>query len=159
MNYTIDTLPLTAEAYEAVLPKMSREPEGAAAACVLALNIITHDEHQGVDSLKTMNPEISYSSIQLAVSQLRSKSYMLRSYFSGTSPENDYTIPEKMEMIFTTNRYSGSKEEGKIKLFIACSGAASPRPVTLKKRSDSSWYAHEWSSLVVGVRSPEKKPD
>ncbi len=38
-----------------------------------------------------------------------------------------------------------------------CTGAATPRPVTLKRNDRGVWKAYEWSSLLVGVRPPVLK--
>jgi hypothetical protein len=76
------------------------------------------------------------------------------SYFAGTGPANGYEIPDILEIELTTNQYSGNAEDGKQKFFVSCSGAASPRPVTVKQRADGSWFPHEWSSLVTGIIPP-----
>ncbi len=154
MKYLIHKLPISLEDFSAMLPEMNEKPEGAVATCVLALGMAALNDSIASDVLHAMNAEISLGSIVLAKSQLRSKPYLIRSYFNGSTPENGYSLPEKLEIKLTTNKYSGSEDQGKIKFFIACSGADSPRPVTVKKRSDGTWYAHEWSSLVVGIRSP-----
>ena len=100
-------------------------------------------------------PDISLSMKQLTERQLKKNSYVIRSYFSGTSPENNYSIPEKnLESVLSTNRYSGTAEEGKVKFFVDCSGADSPRPITVKRNSHQEWYTHEFSSLIVGIRAP-----
>ncbi len=154
MKYLISKLPVNPEDFTTLLPEMEKTPEGAAAACVLALYLTALDNSLAKQLLRAMNPEVSHSTIQLAQSQLKSKPYLIRSYFSGTTNQNGYAMPEKLEIEFTTNKYSGSEDSGKIKFFTACSGADSPRPLTVKKGLDGTWYAHEWSSLVVGIRSP-----
>jgi len=137
-----------------MLPGLSMEPEGAAALCIMALNMMTQDEAAGTDCLKALNPDVPQSSLRLAESQLRHAPYLIRSLFLGTSPENRYTLPEMLEIEFTTNIYSGTPGLGQIKLFAACSGADSPRPITVSRRENGSWYASEWSSLIVGIRPP-----
>lgn len=138
-----------------MLQQMNSEPEGAAAACIMALNIMTENKSSGTEALKLINPEVSHSMLQLAGRQLGPKPYLIRSYFLGTSPANDYSLPENLELEITTNKYSGSREAGRIKLFLNCSGADSPRPITLMKKSDGIWVAHEWSTLIMGIRSPQ----
>lgn len=133
---------------------MITTPEGAAAACIFALSIFSQDKKDGEKALKIVNPNMSQGIIQLAKSQLASSPWLMGSYFTGTDPGKGYKLPDILEFEFTRNRYSGSEEEGSVKVFTACTGAASPRPVTLKKRPDGTWYPHEWSSLIVGVVAP-----
>ncbi|MDA3940376.1 MAG: hypothetical protein PF693_13895 [Spirochaetia bacterium] len=55
----------------------------------------------------------------------------------------------------STNKYSEISET-EIKLFVACSGASSPRPVRVKRNSSGLWKVDEFSSLVVGVMAPSE---
>ncbi len=43
---------------------------------------------------------------------------------------------------------------GKAKLFVACGGADTPRPITLARNNAGQWKVTEWSSLTVGVKRP-----
>ena len=153
----MNKIPLSLESFSEMLQGMNSEPEAAAAACVLALGIMTDDESSGIEALKLVNPKVSHSMLQLAGRQLRSKPYLMRSYFLGTTPANDYFLPEKLEIEITSNKYSGTREDGKMRLFLNCSGADSPRPITLVKQNDGIWVAHEWSSLIMGIRPPESE--
>lgn len=79
---------------------------------------------------------------------------MVRSYFFGATPENNYNFGDLPIVIETsTNKYSEISEH-EIKLFIACSGAGSPRPVRVERNSSGLWKVDEFSSLVVGVIPP-----
>jgi hypothetical protein len=153
LKYSISRLPQNAADFNEMLPDLCTSPMGAAAACLMALNILAGDQLQGEESIRSMNSGVSNSILQLALSQLRESPYLIHSCL-GTSPENGYSLPEKLEIEFTTNIYSGTEEQGRMKLFIACSGADSPRPVTVVKGSDGRWYADEFSSLIVGIRPP-----
>ncbi|MCD6587767.1 MAG: hypothetical protein J7K88_04360 [Candidatus Fermentibacteraceae bacterium] len=156
MKYAVKILPLSKEDFSTLLPDLHRTPEGAAAACIFALNILAENSAAGIEALKEMNPDVTFSTLQLAESQLKSKPYMIHSYFTGTAASNGYRLPENLEFDFTTNRYSGTPDQGRVKLFVACTGAHSPRPITVRKRNDGSWYALEWSSLVVGIKPPPR---
>ncbi len=155
MKFTVNYLPKTQAELENLVEEYSQTAEGAAVFCILALNSASTETSSTSKILELMNPDISLSMKQLSERQLKKSPYVIRSYFSGTSPENNYTIPENnLEIVLSTNKYSGTAEEGKIKFFINCSGADSPRPVTVKKNSQQRWYAHEFSSLIVGIRAP-----
>jgi len=155
MKFSVNHLPKTQVELENVVEDYSQTAEGAAVFCILALNLASTEISSTSTILELINPDISLSMKQLTERQLKKSSYVIRSYFSGTSPANNYSIPEEyLELVLSTNKYSGNVEEGKIKFFIDCSGADSPRPVTVKKNSQQKWYAHEFSSLIVGIRAP-----
>ena len=83
------------------------------------------------------------------------KGWMAHSYVLGTSHEQGYALPPSgpyQIMIDSTNPYQPGA--GMKKLFISCSGADSPRPITLKVNDKGLWKAHEWSSLQLGMRAP-----
>jgi hypothetical protein len=92
-------------------------------------------------------------------SQVGGQGYRLRSYVEGATPENGYRLPEPpYRVICSANPYSGDLESGEFKVFVASSGADSPRPVTVRRGEDGLWRASEWSSLLLGVREPVASP-
>ena len=155
MSYRLNSLPTDLATFQALLPALQDSPEGAVAACLAALHLLTHDTEAGKRALTLLHEGVSRTTIQRAERQLAQHPHLPRSYFLGTSPEGGYALPPTLELDLTENPYSGSRDKGQLKLFVACSGADSPRPVTTKRRDDGSWYAHEWSSLVVGIRPPK----
>ena len=87
--------------------------------------------------------------------QLRRMSYLPRSYIAGTGPDNGYRLPASpYELQFSGNPYSGTVASGEYKVFVACSGAERPRPVTVRRNDKGIWKAYEWSSLLVGIQAP-----
>ena len=62
------------------------------------------------------------------------KNYITRSYFGGTSPENDYT-PSVPYTVKITEQSNSRENEGYIKLYLTSSGADSIRPVTLRSKT------------------------
>jgi hypothetical protein len=77
------------------------------------------------------------------------------SYISGATPENGYDIGVPPFVVTCTDGpYSGDASTGAYKVFVASSGAASPRPVTLQINDKGIWKASEWSSLISGVQPP-----
>ena len=83
------------------------------------------------------------------------KSYVTRSYFAGSSPENDYTPapPYTVSVI----EYQNSRENaGYIKLFLKSSGADSPRQITLRQKpSTGEWFLWEFDGILSGIRIPK----
>jgi hypothetical protein len=87
--------------------------------------------------------------------QIVGREYLPRSYVSGTEPANGYSVGSPpYEVQCVRNPHSGDPASGRCKVFVVSSGADSPRPVTLAVNDSGIWKAIEWSSLLVGVRSP-----
>ena len=93
-------------------------------------------------------------------SRILGKSHIMRSYVQGTNAETGYALPAG-PCVFgvSENPHSGDAASGTFKVFIASTGAASPRPITVKKNNRGLWKAHEWSSLTLGVVPPKVEID
>jgi hypothetical protein len=73
----------------------------------------------------------------------------------GSTPENNYSVPmDNIEFSFSSNKYSGDPAEGLTKIYVYCSGAATPRPSTMKRNEKGIWKVKEYSSLYVGIQGP-----
>ena len=106
----------------------------------------------GYRGLRLRNQDLRLISMQLA-----DNPWLPDSYICGTSPETGYTLPEGGEYTVDVKadpRSAGTAAEGTTKVFVTCTGADSPRPVTLKRNGSGIWKALEWSSLLVGIRPP-----
>ncbi len=115
--------------------------------------------------------------------QLGQWPYIPRSYLQGAAPEEGYTLPQPPYTIQVSRHPYGSEEKyarllglgwrlpvvrptatadeerlGRIKVFVASSGASSLRPVTCVCNDAGIWKAEEWSSLLSGVRPPSNSP-
>lgn len=77
------------------------------------------------------------------------------SYFQNTSPKNGYALPKALQIKAVSNPYSGKKDAGDFKIYIACSGADSDRPIRLKRNNRGLWKAHEFSSLLPEVEEDD----
>ena len=168
----IQRLPQSVDEFVALRDEHAPTPEGAAATMVVALLLYGEDQDLGKPCLaKAVDPsrtrmgasgdlELQPRALNLIRMQLGQRPYIPRSYLEGATPENAYTLPEEgLAVRLTRNPYSGSNESGRVKLFIASSGADSPRPMTVVRDSDGVWRATEWSSLLSGVRPPADAPD
>lgn len=103
---------------------------------------------------------LNLADLRLIHSQLNGRGYIARSYFHGTALENAYALPTApYNFIISDNPYSGDMKSGTYKVFVLSSGAATPRPVTLRRNSRGLWKALEWSSLITGVRPPAADVD
>jgi hypothetical protein len=164
----IGSMPGSVDEFVRMRDGIAGDPQGGAAAAVVALQLLAENKELGLQCLAAavdasgledggcQGLKLRSSNSRLAVSQILGNPHIPRSYFKGASPENGYELagpPYQIE--FSANKYSGDPGSGTYKLFVSCSGAASPRPVTVRKDGAGVWRALEWSSLLVGVQAPE----
>jgi len=171
-TYTVNvnTVPSDIASFEAFRDSLATTPEGGAIVMLFALRLYQQNPTEGtkalivaVDSsrLSQSTGAGSYKGFALdgstkyLLGQIEKYPFMLNSYLPGATPENGYT-PAGLPYTFTltSNRFSGTVESGQIKLFLPSSGAATPRPITMKRNSKGVWKAAEFSSLLVGVAAP-----
>ena len=75
--------------------------------------------------------------------RLGGKMYVIRSFWAGTSPQNNYTPSEPYSVTFFEDPYT-YQNAGYAKLNVRSSGADSPRQITLrKKESTGQWFVWE----------------
>jgi len=164
---TVDKLPTTVEEFISFRDNIASTPEGGAAAFVVALYTYSENPTLGLQMMIVQSDknllsasESGYkgfnfgSSNMFLIKQIDQKKYIPKSYFKGTSPAKGYALPAApFKIICSTNQFSKS-DDGKMKIFVECSGADTPRPITLVKNDKGMWKAWEFSSLMVGVRPP-----
>ncbi len=168
----IDHLPGSIEEFTALRNRIAVTPEGGAAMLVAALLLYAENRELGqqcltvaVDSSSLQDGPHGYKGRQLLTKdlqrvelQVRGKEYLPRSYIQGATPANGYTLPAlPYTVVCSDNAYSGDRQGDSYKVFVSSSGAASPRPVTLRRNDKGFWKATEWSSLVVGVQPPARR--
>ena len=92
---------------------------------------------------------------QFLKDRFRGKEYLMRSFFAGSSPENNYTPSMPYRVVVSENPYSRSQlADGYLTLYVNCSGADSPRPLKLRKKpSTGQWFLWE-QQLLAGIRIP-----
>jgi hypothetical protein len=169
VSVQIPSLPTSIEEFLDLRDRVATTPEGGAATMVVALLAYAETEGLGQECLACAvgssrlvdgaqgyrGRQLSNASLQRIRTQLRGRDYLLRSYVGGTEPEDGYQLgspPYWIECL--RNPHSGDPASGRCKVFVASSGADSPRPVTVALNENGIWKAMEWSSLVVGVRPP-----
>ncbi len=166
----VDKIPTSVDDFLLLREKIGKTPEGGAVAFVVATMMYSQNPTLGRQAIiiqsdkNLLSPsESGYKGFDLSgsssflVKQLDQKKHIPNSYVSGTSNADGYALkaaPYTFEI--SMNNYS-KMEDGKIKVFVACTGADSPRPVTLKQNDKGTWKAFEYSSLFVGVKAPVVK--
>lgn len=159
----IDQYPASLTDFLAVRDQLAGNPAGAATALILALTLFVQEPQLGQPCLEAIIhpnrlaegqlPRVTY---QFIWEQLSQAPYIVRSYVQGTRPEQGYQLPAPpYQFNFFRNRLSDDWGPEHYKVFVHCTGADTPRPVTLRQTETGQWLALEWSTLIVGVREPE----
>lgn len=169
-DVTVPALPATVEEFISLRNQIATTPQGGAAMFVVALKMYADNPAEGIKALivaidssqlSTSQGANSYqgyamrqSDFSLLTRQIEQAKYIPNSYFSSATPANGYQITAPLTIRCSINRYSGEEARGDLKVFVATSGAGTPRPLRLVKASNGYWKAREWSSLIVGVMRP-----
>jgi hypothetical protein len=168
----ITKIPSTIEEFIILRDQLAISPEGGAAVFLLALKtyidnpelakqfLVASVDMQRLTAGNTYKGyDLNSSDLNLMKSQLNNNPRIPDSYIEGSSPENNYKTQLPYKFVFSGNKYSGDKEKGTYKLFVKCSGADTPRPMSMKRNDKGIWKAMEWSTLVVGIKKPPVKDD
>jgi len=78
--------------------------------------------------------------------------YLGRAYFSGATPQNNYTPSIPHTIVIEENPYTYAAE-GYATVYIQTKGADNPRPVTLRKKGEE-WFLWEHAGPLAGIRIP-----
>ena len=83
------------------------------------------------------------------------KEYVVRSYFAGTSPVNDYT--PSMPYTVIPEKDAASEDNGRIRVFMRSSGADSQRMIKMRlKASTGEWFIEE-EMILSDIRIPRSQ--
>lgn len=156
VTITLQSLPKSMEEMEELPENELENPFQTAALAICALCSCTVDFETGLDMLGKLKGYslMSVYERNFLKERLERKSYLPYSYFAGASPENSYTPTEPYQVMMSTNPYSFA-EHGYVRVFITSGGADAPRAVTIRQE-DGKWMLWEYSSLIAGIRAPEK---
>lgn len=111
------------------------------------------DSYAMLDALLGPRP-LNGADKQFIQDRFRGKAYLMRSYFKGATPKNNYTPSQPYTVEVQTNDYT-YQQEGYARFLITCGGADSPRPMTLRKKgSTGEWFLWDYKGLLSGIRTP-----
>ena len=154
---TFETLPKTLEELKALPEASLKEPYYAPALAVLCYNVWESDREEAKKMLQYVAGPRELTPRTWMFIQDRfmdHKGYFARSYFNGTTPENDYTPSEPFTITVYDNP-NGHRNEGYCGLFLQSTGADGQRPVTMRlKPSTGQWFLWEDSGILMDVRIP-----
>ena len=131
-------------------------PYDTAALTVVALSFYPKDRelcYSALDFLRGPRPLSGVDKQFINDRFMDGKDYLMRSYFNGATPQNDYAPASPYTVTVSENPYS-RENAGYLKLFIRSGGADSARYVTLRNAKDGKWYLWEQFLLAV-IRQPE----
>lgn len=174
---TISTGPLVSSIAEfrELRDRIATKPFGAAACFIQALlNYCSEDEakHNEGCAMVTislwedsivhsgegyMGYSIHSSDVDRLARVVHPRDYIVRSYVSGSSKDNGYSIVNVNEISIDIRpqwENAGSEREGRMKVFIWSSGADTARPITLKRNDKGIWKVSEFSSLTLDIPPP-----
>jgi len=168
----INKQPSNIDEFRQMRDSLAKSAEGGAAMFLLALKIYTENQDLGRkclvltvtrSHLSTGNDykgySVSHADMVWIDNQLGKDNSIPRAYIKGASPDNNYQVSLPYVYKFYTNKYSGNRSSGVIKLFVQCYGADSDRPITMVKNNRGLWKADNWSSIIIGVKHPAPDDD
>lgn len=143
------------------LPPFNRQdPREVAAMTVLALCRYTKNQEECFAMLNDLRGPDPLSNIDKEFIRDRfadEHDYVMRSYFVGAKPDNDYTPsrPLQVKVIEQSNSFDNTTYA---RLWIQCGGSDSPRQVTLRKKpSTGEWFVNQHQFLLAGIRLPKSQ--
>lgn len=155
---TLSVLPQNADEMRSMPEFTLSDPFFVAALSVAALDRYGSDREAAkemINVLKGPAPLVQRDIQFINDRFMDGKDYVARSYFGGTSPENDYT-PSSPYTVAVTEQSNSRENEGYIRLFLKSSGADSIRPVVLRhKPSTGEWFLWQFESLLSDIRIPK----
>ena len=158
-TFTFEKLPTSLEELKAMPEASLDSPFKTAALTVCALCVYSNDREKGTEMLNFLRGPRPMSPADIAFLNDRlmdGKNYVARSYFKGTTPQNEYTPTTPYTIKVVSNQYSSLENGNYMKLLITSGGADSPRSVTLRKTGGGTWYLWE-QHLLSDIRIPKSQ--
>ena len=155
-----DSLPKSLAELKALPGADLRDPYAVAALAVLALCEFPDSKEACYEMLNYLKGPRPLSNLEKSFINDRfmdGGDRVPRSYFAGSSPENDYTpsVPYRVtvkEMAHSRDNYS----DGYLKLYLISSGADSERAIDLRRKaSTDQWFLWEFPGILMGIKTPK----
>lgn len=156
-TFSFDSIPTNVEELKSI-PEASLGDAFAVAA--LTMLVLMNYEANVDETINMLNylkgpQEMTPYDKQFLRDRLGGKYYVPRSYFKGTSPENNYQPSKPYEITVFDNPYS-YQDSDYANLYMKSSGADSPRSVKLRKKpSTGQWFL--WENFALSdIRMPKE---
>ena len=154
--FAFDKIPTTVNELKSFAESDLSSPFKTCALTMLVLLNYQNSVEGTVDMLNFLKgPEpMSAYDIQFLRDRLKGKEYVARSFFSGSSPDNNYTPSKPLQITVYDNPYS-YKDEGYATLYMDSTGADSPRSIKFRhKPSTNEWFMVE-NFALSDIRIPK----
>ena len=159
VSVVFPTIPATLEEFCSLPQASMQTPFDTAALFIVALGLYKVDKNVSIAMINHLkgpqpmsNQDKSFLSDRMA--QNGKVAFIAESYFSGATPQNDYTPTEPYTIVVSDDAYS-YQEQGYAGLKVCSGGADSPRPIKMRQAKDGKWYLWEYSTILSDIRAPE----
>lgn len=157
MTITFDKLPENINELKALPIASLSEPEYGAVLFVAAMMHYSVNKEETYEMLEYLNGpyEVTTYQKQFLADRMADGDYVVRSFFNGTSPDNDYTP----SMPYTIEAEKGYDQpvDGRMKVLLTSSGADTKRFVTMRlKPSTNQWFIED-QLLLAMIRTPKSQ--
>jgi hypothetical protein len=156
VDFTFTELPSNLAALQALKEAALTTPYQTAALTVAALCRYGDSTHDAIEMLNFLKgPQaLSGHEVQFLRDRLTGKTHKPFSFFTGATPDNDYTPARPYQITVFAGPYS-FQEQGYAKLMIRSSGADAPREIKLREKpSSGQWFLWE-NYLLSDIREPK----
>ena len=154
-TFTFAALPESLAQLQALPEAALSDPFQTAALTVCALCVYAADRNIGLEMLNWLRGlrPLSNQDISFLNDRFRDGHHVPFSYFSGATPENDYTPALPYTLTIEAGPYADANA-GYKKLHIRSSGADNPREIVLRQKGNGTWLL--WDQfLLVSIRQPK----
>ena len=158
MTITFDRLPKNLAELQALPFASLNEPEYGAALFVAAMMHYSENKEETFEMLDFLNGpyEVTEFQKQFIADRMADGDHVVRSFFNGTSPDNDYT--PSMPYTIETERGFEQEIDGRMRILLTSSGADSKRFITMRhKPSTNQWFVEE--QMILGMIRTSKSAD
>jgi len=148
-TFTFESLPKNVQELKA-LPQATLDTPFKTAALTMA--VLCHYEQNPDETFEMLDflkgPEtVSNYEKQFLKDRLAGKTYKVKSFFAGATPQNNYEPSTPYTISVSDNSYS-YPEENWATLYLQSGGADSPRPIKFRKKpSTGQWFLNEIQCL------------
>ncbi len=157
MTIVFDKLPGNLDELKSLPQASLNEPEYAAALFLAVMMHYTVNKEETYEMLEFLKGPYGLSTYekQFLADRMADGAYVVRSFFNGTSPDNDYT--PSMPYTVETERGFDRETDGRMKIFITSSGADTKRHILLRhKVSTNQWFVED-QMLLAMIRTPKSQ--
>ena len=157
-KFTFSALPANVDELKALPEAKLNTAFKTTALTILALSRYETDPDAAIAMLSWLKGPEEFNTSEQAFlkDRLKGKEYKVRSFFSGATPENDYTPSVPYVVAVSENPYSFDNENWAT-LYVTSGGADNPRPIKLRRKpSTGEWFLNDIQCLA-DIRLPKSE--